>query len=232
MPKRRKERVARARQADNPEPQELFADITELQRRAHRQTLDELAEILDSQKNRNFVQFYPAAFQLLNSLIENPKTIRAARLFILLAEHANRQNVLVATQHQLAQALNMSSKTVQRASSDLETANALYRIKYWGNGHAYCLSPNFVWRGKNDEKDSAPFVTMSLGKRPSATMSGPTTSDIRTITGPTKKTSPAAQKTDQTFPTDSISESDNGAEDDGVIYATDADIGLDPSTDC
>jgi hypothetical protein len=233
MPKSRKARVARARKEDNPDPGDLYADGLELSRRIQRLALDELADIIESQKNRQFVQFYSAGFALLDLLLRDPQTVMAGRLFVLLAEHANRQNTLLATQKQIAEILEVHPKTIQRASKTLESLNALKRIQVPGSGFAYCLSPAMIWSGKNDEKPFCPFKTGRLAKRRSDDPTGPATFDFRTFAVKPEKQEPKAERAETPEPATTTSNPDqspSGAAicDEEDIYASDADIGLEP----
>ena len=224
MPKTAKQRVNRARDAKSPDPNDLYADALPTLRRWHRETLDELADIVESQKNRNFVQFYPAGFALLQRLLDDPKTVMAGRLFLLLAEHSNRQNILLASQSQLADALKVHAKTIQRASKVLEGLHAVKRIKFPGAGYVYCLPPSMIWRGKDNEKDAAPFETGRLEARQAEGDFGPTKLDFRAFTGPSKKSGSPKKKEPTEATASTISREDPALQED--FYASDADIGL------
>ena len=224
MPKRRKERVDRARKAESPDPAELYADVLVLSRRLQRETLDELAQIVESQKNRHFAQLYPAGFTLLQALLKRPPTVMAARLFLLLAEHSNRQNILLASQRQIADALSVHPKTVQRASKVLEDLQALKRIRFPGAGYVYCLPPSMIWRGKDDEKVFAPFETGKLEARQAAGPLGPERMDFRAFTGRSKKSPNFTEKSQTETAETTISHPEPTLQE--QPYASDDEIGI------
>lgn len=120
----------------------------------------------DSKKNRGFVQVYPKGWKRLQELMRtNPN---AARLYALFAEHIDGTGVVVASQGVLAEMLDVSEKTIQRRTAELEKAKALVRIRIGGGVYAYALHPEEVWKAWDDGKPHAAFYSKTLVSKKSA----------------------------------------------------------------
>lgn len=114
----------------------------------------------EAKKNRGFVQVYSAGWKRLQNLMKtNPN---AARLYALLAEHIDGSGVVVAAQGVLAEMLEVSEKTIQRRTQELETAGAIVRIRVGGGVYAYALHPEEVWKAWDSSKEYAAFYSKTL----------------------------------------------------------------------
>lgn len=122
--------------------------------------LEDAREAENGRKNRDFVQVYKLGWERLQALIvENPG---AARLYALLAQHIGTEGALVASQSVLADALGVSTKTIQRNGQYLESISALVRIKIEGGAYAWALNPEEVWRAYDSRKPYGAFHTKTL----------------------------------------------------------------------
>ena len=129
---------------------------------AHRKAKNEE----EATKNWGFVQVYPKGWKRLQDLMKtNPN---AARLYALLAEHIDRTGVVVASQGVLAEMLEVSEKTIQRRTAELEKAKALVRIRIGGGVYAYALHPEEVWKAWDGQKAYAAFYSKTLVSKKAA----------------------------------------------------------------
>lgn len=113
-------------------------------------------------ENRNFVQVYPLGWARIHMLAATDPT--ALRLYAWLAENIGENGALVAEQSVIAEALRVSTKTVQRKTAFLEEQRALVRIRLQGGVFAYCLNPEEVWRAYDEGKPLAAFNTRTIVK--------------------------------------------------------------------
>jgi len=139
---------------------------TESQRRIRKRDLDllekkEAKELEEARKNRGFTQIYPMGWK---RLIELAKGNQAAfELYSFFAEHIDPScGAVVADQAFLASRMNVSVRTIQRYLKYLEDNNAIVRIPVAGRVCAYALDPHEVWKGYDNGKDYAAFVTKTL----------------------------------------------------------------------
>lgn len=120
----------------------------------------------EKRKNKDFIQVYPKAWKRLQMLMKtNPS---AARLYALFAENIDGAGVVVASQSVLAEMLEVSEKTIQRRTQELEKAKALVRIRIGGGVYAYALHPEEVWRAWDTSKNHAVFYSKTLVSKKSA----------------------------------------------------------------
>ena len=114
-----------------------------------------------AKKNSCFTQVYSNGWNRLRGIIkQNPA---AASLYSFFAEHIDPNcGAVVCDQKFLADKMNVSVRTVQRRLKFLEEQRALVRIPVAGKVCAYALNPHEVWKGYNNAKDYAAFVTKTL----------------------------------------------------------------------
>lgn len=132
--------------------------------RAHARASEEQRRREEGRENRNFVQVYPQGWERLRSLMtENPT---AAKVYAVLAEHIDPScGAVVVSQDVLAELVGVSERTIRRATTYLEEARALVRIRVSGSVYAYALNPAEVWRAWDSQKDHAAFITRTLVKK-------------------------------------------------------------------
>ena len=126
--------------------------------------LNEEKENHNEKKNKNFVQMYPRGFDRAIEIIEEYPL--AARLYMFLAKHIEPgTGAVVASQQLLADELNISVRSVQRATKWLDKNNVVLRVKLGGGSiYAYCLDPDEVWKSWNTTKKYAAFNTKTLAR--------------------------------------------------------------------
>ena len=126
--------------------------------------LEQEGEDHNEKKNKNFVQMYPKGFDRAIEIIEQYPL--AARLYMFLAKHIEPgTGAIVASQQLLADELNISVRSVQRATKWLDENNVVLRIKLGaGSIYAYCLDPDEVWKSWNTNKKYAAFNTKTLAR--------------------------------------------------------------------
>ena len=127
--------------------------------------LNQEKENHNEKKNKNFVQMYPKGFDRAIEIIE--KYPLAARLYMFLAKHIEPgTGAIVASQQLLADELNISIRSVQRATKWLDENNVVLRVKLGaGSIYAYCLDPSEVWKSWNTNKKYAVFNTKTLARQ-------------------------------------------------------------------
>ena len=127
--------------------------------------LDQQQEHQDRKKNKNFIQMYDKGFDRVIAIIEEYPL--AAKLYMFLAKHIEPgTGALVASQQSLAEELNVSVRSIQRATKWLDENNIVLRIKLGaGSIYAYCLDPDEVWKSWNTNKKSAAFNTKTLARK-------------------------------------------------------------------
>ena len=115
-------------------------------------------------KARSFTQVYDKGFDSLSSIVQ--KNTAAARLYMFLAKHMDSSTgAVVADQQLLADHLEYSVRSVQRAIQFLEDNHHLVRIPVGGNLSAFALDPREVWKGSERNKDYAVFRTTVITSR-------------------------------------------------------------------
>ena len=124
--------------------------------------LDEDKQNQDRKKNKNFIQMYPKGFDRAIAIIEEYPL--AAKLYMFLAKHIEPgTGAVVASQNLLASELNVSVRSIQRATKWLDENNIVLKIKLGaGSVYAYCLDPDEVWKSWNTNKKYAAFNTKTL----------------------------------------------------------------------
>lgn len=114
-----------------------------------------------NRKNDNFTQVYPQGWETMKKLAaDNPG---AFRIYAFLAENIDSScGAVVCDQTFLANQFDVAVRTVQRWLNYLEENNCVIRIPVAGRVCAYALNPHEVWKGYNNGKDYAAFVTKTL----------------------------------------------------------------------
>ncbi len=126
--------------------------------------LNEEKESKNRKKNQGFTQMYPKGFDRVIAIIEDYPL--AAKLYMFLAKHIEPgTGAVVASQQLLADEINVSVRSIQRATKWLDENNVVLRIKLGaGSIYAYCLDPDEVWKSWNTTKKYAAFNTKTLAK--------------------------------------------------------------------
>lgn len=124
-----------------------------------RETLERKLD--DGRKNKGFTQIYPKGWERIREILK--KNPQAACLYSFFAEHIDPTcGAVVADQQFLANQMKVSIRTIQRWLSFLEEESALVRIPVAGKVCAYALDPHEVWKGYNNGKEYAAFLTKTL----------------------------------------------------------------------
>ena len=115
----------------------------------------------EEKKNKGFTQIYPKGWSRIREILK--KNPQAACLYSFFAEHIDPTcGAVVADQQFLANQMDVSIRTIQRWLSFLEDELALVRIPVAGKVCAYALDPHEVWKGYNNGKEYAAFLTKTL----------------------------------------------------------------------
>lgn len=121
----------------------------------------ELEEREEARKNRGFTQIYPVGWKRLIALAKGNES--AFELYTFFAEHIDPScGAVVADQAFLANQMGVSVRTIQRYLKYLEDNKAILRIPVAGRVCAYALDPREVWKGYDNGKEYAAFVTKTL----------------------------------------------------------------------
>ena len=118
-------------------------------------------ERAQARKNKGFTQIYPKGWKKAVELAkENP---RAFELYAFFAEHIDPScGAVVCDQKFLADQFEVSTRTIQRWLKFLESKDSLIKIPVSGRVYAYALDPFEVWKGFDNSKKYAAFVTKTL----------------------------------------------------------------------
>lgn len=139
---------------------------TETQRRIRQRELaaadeKEAQEREEARKNKGFTQVYSKGWRRVRELSKG--NAGAAGLYAFFAEHIDPTcGAVVCDQQFLADHLEVSTRTIRNWLKYLETERALVRIPVAGRVCAYALDPHEVWKGYDNAKEYAAFVTKTL----------------------------------------------------------------------
>jgi len=139
---------------------------TETQKRARRRELvaaeeKEAREREEARKNKGFTQVYSKGWRRVRELSKGNSG--AAGLYAFFAEHIDPAcGAVVCDQQFLAHHMEVSTRTIRNWIKYLETERALVRIPVAGRVSAYALDPHEVWKGYDNAKEYAAFVTKTL----------------------------------------------------------------------
>lgn len=121
-----------------------------------------------ARENHNFTQTTPAGWRRMREMLKAKETASALPLYMFFAEHIDPScGAVVADQGFLADQMDVSVRTIQRWLKLLEDHGALVRIPVAGRVCAYALDPHEVWKGYNNGKRYAAFVTKTLTEKDS-----------------------------------------------------------------
>lgn len=139
---------------------------TDAQRRIRQRELamldeKEAQELEEARKNKGFTQVYPLGWRRIIELAKG--NAGAFGLYSFFAENIDPTcGAVVCDQQFLADKMNVNRRTISRWLSYLEENRALVRIPVAGKVCAYALNPHEVWKGYDNAKDYAAFVTKTL----------------------------------------------------------------------
>jgi len=139
---------------------------TETQRRIRQRELaaadeKEAQEREEARKNKGFTQVYSKGWRRIRELSKG--NAGAAGLYAFFAEHIDPTcGAVVCDQQFLAHHMEVSTRTIRNWIKYLETERALVRIPVAGRVSAYALNPHEVWKGYDNAKEYAAFVTKTL----------------------------------------------------------------------
>lgn len=140
--------------------------ITDGERNIRKKDLEEIdrknaEKHLQEKKNHNFTQVYPLGWKRLRGLYK--KNPGAAELYSMFAEHIDGTcGAVVADQSYLAGLLGVGRQTISRYIKWLEEQGVLVKIPVAGRVCAYALNPYEVWKGYDNSKEYAAFITKTL----------------------------------------------------------------------
>lgn len=122
---------------------------------------NEAKEREEAKRNRRFTQVYPKGWKRVSELAKgNPG---AFGLYTFFAEHIDPTcGAVVCDQQFLANQLGVTTRTIRNWLTYLESERALVRIPVAGKVCAYALDPHEVWKGYDNAKEYAAFVTKTL----------------------------------------------------------------------
>ena len=140
--------------------------ITEQQRKMREADIGEQAEKRDAErlkakKNQNFTQVYPLGWKRLMELAKG--NTAAFGFYTYLAQHIDGScGAVLADQEFFANEFGVTSRTIRNWVKYLEDKGALVKIPVTGRVCAYALNPHEVWKGYDNTKSYAAFVTRTL----------------------------------------------------------------------
>lgn len=106
-----------------------------------------------------FTKVYSDGWKRLRQLAKMPPS--AFGLWTLIAEHASKTNALEASLETLADALDVDSRTITRATAALEEAGALRVFRSKG-GNVYVLNNDEIWKDVEERKHFVAFTPRRL----------------------------------------------------------------------
>lgn len=109
--------------------------------------------------NKDFTQVTQAGWEKLDEIVQKDKN--AARLFAFFCKHMGPDGAVTASRTTIAEALEITERTVTRYVKTLVELNALVVLKV-GTANVYCLNPEQVWKSFNNAKPYAAFNTKTL----------------------------------------------------------------------
>lgn len=121
----------------------------------------EAQEREEARKNKRFTQVYPKGWKRVSELAKgNPG---AFGLYTFFAQHIDPTcGAVVCDQQFLADQLGVTTRTIRNWLNYLEEQRAMVRIPVAGKVCAYALDPHEVWKGYDNAKEYAAFVTKTL----------------------------------------------------------------------
>lgn len=136
--------------------------INEEQRRVRLSQL--AADDAQESRNKGFTQVYSKGWKRVRELSKGNSG--AAGLYAFFAENIDPAcGAVVCDQQFLAEQMEVNRSTISRWLKYLEDNRALVRIPVAGRVCAYALDPHEVWKGYDNGKSYAAFVTKTLVNR-------------------------------------------------------------------
>lgn len=123
-----------------------------------------VSNLIDENKNGNFVQFYRDNMKAVSELAF--KNQMALKLFMFICEHMDGYNALVASQQVFMDYLDASRSTVSRAIKVLKEEGFLDILKS-GTSNVYIINPNIAWTSYSNQRKYCKFtgnVLISAGE--------------------------------------------------------------------
>jgi len=118
-------------------------------------------ELENTLKNKGFTQVYSKGWKRVREL--SVGNSGAAGLYAMFAEHIDPTcGAVICDQQFLANQMQVTTRTIRRWLDYLEEERALVRIPIAGRVCAYALDPHEVWKGYNNTKEYAAFITKTL----------------------------------------------------------------------
>jgi hypothetical protein len=105
--------------------------------------------------NSNFFQVYKDNVGILIDIGQDNKT--ALTLFLWIAQHMDNRNALVVSQQAMADALGVTTRTIQYAITHLKEKKALEILRS-GSSNIYALNSKIVWQDDANNKKYAHFT--------------------------------------------------------------------------
>lgn len=104
----------------------------------------------------HFTKVYPAGWQRMRRLVRLKGGPTVTALWMLLAEHCDRQNAIVVSQETLAEELGVHRISVWRAIEFLKNTGVIAVLKM-GSANVYVLDPDLVWKDAEQHKRFCAF---------------------------------------------------------------------------
>lgn len=115
----------------------------------------------EARKNKGFTQVYSKGWKRVRELSKGNSG--AAGLYAFFAEHIDPTcGAVVCDQQFLADQFEVTTRTIRNWLGYLEEERAVVRIPVAGRVCAYALDPHEVWKGYDNAKGYAAFVTKTL----------------------------------------------------------------------
>lgn len=121
--------------------------------------MDKAKNYAGRRENKAFTQLYQRGWDRLQMLMK--KDANAARVYAFFAEHMGPDGTLCASRGTIAEALDITERTVSRHIKTLSQSGAIVILKM-GTANVYCLNPEEVWKSFDNAKPYAAFNTKAL----------------------------------------------------------------------
>ena len=113
----------------------------------------------EAKKNPPFTQVYDKGWTSLRSVVQT--NTLAAEIFIFLAEHCGKDNVVICSSKVLEEEFDKSRSTIHRAIKTLEEKQCLTTIKL-GTARAFCFNEELIWKSWATNKKYSLFNSKAL----------------------------------------------------------------------
>lgn len=112
-------------------------------------------------KGPRFTKVYDRGWERVEQLLTFKGGPTVGRLWLFLVRHAGHDNAVVVTVDTLAESLEVSSRSVMRASKFLQTSKAVEVVKL-GTANVYILNPDDVWKSAEINKRFCGFSARAI----------------------------------------------------------------------